>query len=295
MQSTVKRVVKKLYKLAPFKKELYSLLKKVWRVPERVYKHLSFVGVFKVRVEENKSFLLKHYGFQLENEIFWEGLSGRWEKHSMSLWIQLCKETQTIFDIGANTGVYSLVAKTVNPKSNVYAFEPIKTVFVKLLENINRNQFSVNCFEIALSNIDGKLPIYGANEDLTYTATLNPAFESAVEGEKTFEVEVSTLRSFIQKNNITSIDLMKIDVESHEGEVIEGFGIYLEKFKPVILIEIIRDYVAAKVMPYFEGLGYLYFNIDETKGVRKVDTVGVSDSFNYLFCSPEKARQLKLI
>ena len=88
---------------------------------------------------------------------------------------------------------------------------------------------------------------------------------------------------------------MKIDVETHEPEVIEGFGEYLSLFKPAILIELITEDVVAGVMPYFEKSGYLFFNIDEKLGIRKVDSVGISDSYNYLFCSEEKAKQLNLI
>ena len=51
-----------------------------------------------------------------------------WEKVSLQLWEELCKESEVIFDVGSNTGVYSLLAKSSNPKSKVYAFEPIKRI-----------------------------------------------------------------------------------------------------------------------------------------------------------------------
>ena len=71
---------------------------------------------------------MRHYGFQLENEIFWSGLTNGWEKISTRLWIELSKNSKVIFDIGANTGIYSLVSKSINPTSQVFAFEPVKRV-----------------------------------------------------------------------------------------------------------------------------------------------------------------------
>ena len=44
-----------------------------------------------------------------------------------------------------------------------------------------------------------------------------------------------------------------------------------------------------------EGLDYLYFNIDENKGIRQVDSIGQSDYYNYLVCSKAAAQQLKLV
>ena len=53
---------------------------------------------------------MNHFGLELENELFWAGLEGGWEKTSMSLWIKLVKASVVVLDIGANTGLNALVA-----------------------------------------------------------------------------------------------------------------------------------------------------------------------------------------
>ncbi len=40
---------------------------------------------------------------------------------------------------------------------------------------------------------------------------------------KTIKVKCSTLDTFIQENNISKIDLLKIDVEGHEKNILQGF------------------------------------------------------------------------
>ena len=40
-----------------------------------------------------------------------------------------------IFDIGANTGIYSMVTKAINPSSKIHAFEPSKQTYFKLKLN----------------------------------------------------------------------------------------------------------------------------------------------------------------
>ena len=42
-------------------------------------------------------------------------------------------------------------------------------------------------------------------------------------------------------HKITKIDLLKIDVETHEPEVLEGYTKYIHLHKPTMLIEILND------------------------------------------------------
>ena len=152
----MKRIIKFIYSCVPFKDFFFKGLKKVWQPPESVYKHLHFHGVFRVNVNEKKGFKIMHYGFEIENEIFWNGLGKSWESVSLNLWKELCLNSTVIFDIGANTGVYSLVAKSLNPSAKVFAFEPVERVFKKLLYNIQINKYNIICFQKAVSNSIGK-------------------------------------------------------------------------------------------------------------------------------------------
>jgi FkbM family methyltransferase len=290
----MKKIIKKIYNLIPFKRQFFSALKKIWTPNESIYKHLHFVGVFKVLINKEKSFKIKHYGYELENEIFWRGLDNGWEKNSTKIWVQLCKTSDVIIDIGANTGIYTLIAKTLNPNAKVYAFEPVTRVFKKLKENVDLNNFDALCFEKAISNIDGTGVIYDTDSEHVYSVTVNKNISQ--QNIKFIETKINliTLNSFITEHQIPKIDLMKIDVETHEAEVLEGFSMYIEKFKPTILIEILNDEVGQNVEKIVKDLDYLYFNIDEKAGIRQVEKITRSDYYNYLLCSEAIAIKLQL-
>src|SRR5688572_21535105 len=102
----MKELVAKLYKKIPFKKQMFQFIKFFWTPPHSVYKHLHFTGILKIKVDENVFFNMQHDGTEIENDFFWRGLSGGWEKISMQYWIALCRNAKVIVDIGANTGVY---------------------------------------------------------------------------------------------------------------------------------------------------------------------------------------------
>ena len=246
MLNFIKKIFKGFYNFIPFKQQIFSILKIFWTPPESIFKHLHFKGKFKVNINQSKSFMLNHFGLQCENEIFWMGWKHNWEKESIKVWGKLCKDSQIILDIGANTGIYSLVAKTINPNSKVYAFEPELFFYDMLQKNNSLNNFDIQSYPKAISNYDGDIII------------------EAFSGQsKSFTVESITLDTFIKQNEIKKIDLIKIDVETHEPKVLEGFLNHLSTFRPTLLIEILNNDIAEIVYNQVRELGYLYFNIDE--------------------------------
>lgn len=289
----MKNTLKKIYDNVPFKKELFSVLKAIYVPSEKVFRHLHFKGKFKLFIGEKRSFYLYHHGFQLENEIFWKGIRGGWEKESLKLWIDLCKSAEVVLDIGANTGIYALVAKSINPAATVHAFEPIPPVFDKLMKNCRLNSYDIHCHQIALSDYNGKGVVYVPEGDHVYSVTVNKNTTGRATI-KPLEIEIGTLAEFISERGIEKIDLIKIDVETHEVEVLKGMKNYVNLFRPDFLIEILNEEVAEGIEELLWGLGYLYFNIDEKGGIRETNRLNKSDFYNYLICKKETAERLKL-
>ncbi len=289
----MKQLLKKIYQKIPFKRQFFQVLR-IFPIPHCIYQHLHFNGNIKVRIDKCHSFKMYHYGNMIENEIFWKGLYGGWEKLSMKLWVELCKKSEVIIDIGANTGLYALVAQSVNPNAQVYAFEPVKRVYKKIQHNIQINKFPIKSYELAVSNKDGEAYIYDIDSEHIYSVAVNKnLFSSDV---KTHKVAINTIQlaTFIKQENIKKIDLIKIDVETHEPEVLEGMQDFLIRFKPTLLIEILNDEVAHRVNNILSGLGYLYFDIDETALPQQKSHISKSSHFNYLICQPDIAKKLGL-
>lgn len=290
----LKILLKSILHSLPYRVFVFKVIRK-FKLPESLYKHLYFIGIFEVSVDSKHAFIVKHHGFQVENDIFWSGLFGKWEKDSLFLWYKLSKHADVVFDIGANTGIYSLLAKATNENCRVYSFDPVVRVYEKLIENIWLNNYDVNAFQIALSNNTGTAIIYDTDSPHTYSVTVNKNLHLNNSAVKECTIETMRLDDFIELNDIKKIDLMKLDVETHEPEVLEGMGIYLKLFKPTLLIEILNDEIAYKIESYIKGANYIYFNLNEQGSIKKVDNLSQSDFHNFLICSPEIARKLNLV
>lgn len=297
--SIVYKLLTTIYSILPLKKQICLLIKKAGIPFNKFYKDIRFRGKFKTTIDD-KDFFLINYGYtMLENEIFWRGLVNGWEKVSFNLWANLSKNAEVIFDIGANTGIYSLIAKTINPDSKVYAFEPSKRVYEKLVVNNLINNYNIQTEQIALSNIDGITSFYDTFSKHQYSASLSLEMKKAlIECDfkvNEYNVQVKCLKTYIEENNINKIDLIKLDVELHEVEVLEGLGLYLDKFNPTFFIEILNDELARKIEPYFINKGYLFFNIDEENGIKRLASLEKNKYYNFLICRDIIAKKLQLV
>jgi FkbM family methyltransferase len=292
--SIVRSLVRSVYSALPFKRTAFMALRAIHVPSERVFRHLHFHGAFRVRIDAAHSFLMMHHGYQIENEIFWRGLEGGWERTSFALWMRLATRARTIIDVGANTGIYALMARCLNPDAIVYALEPVDRVYRRLVENVRLNRYDIRCFPQAASHRDGSAVIYdpGTEHVLSVTLDCNRAGPDV----PVTPVEVRTIRlaTLLDQEQAPALDLVKIDVESHEPEVLDGLGSYLARDRPTMLIEVLDDTAGQRIEERVEKFGYWFFDINEGGSVRRVKHIGKSSTFNYLLCSEETAEWLGL-
>ena len=287
-------VLKAIYAAVPGKREMFRGLR-LLPVPPSLYRHLHFHGTFSVEIPESTHrFRMIHFGYELENELFWRGLYGTYEGRSMRVWVALCKRARSIVDVGANTGLYSLVAKTVNPNAVVTAFEPVERIYQKLLDNIRLNRLDVQSHALALSDRTGEAFYFDTMTEHAYSFTLNKNVHAPDIACEKRPLQTITLDDFVEKNGLVGIDLMKIDVETHEPEVLDGFRAHLDRFHPDMLIEVLDADVAARLNGILAGKEYLYYDIDEVTGLRRIPKIEQSGERNILACSAESARTLGL-
>lgn len=287
------RLLKWCYDKIPIKFELYRFLKKFWTPSPRVYRHLHFQGQIEVSGPGCR-FLMQHYGYELENALFWEGLTGGWEKISMDLWLKLCRDSQVILDVGANTGVYALAAKAVNPQAQVHAFEPVCRIFDKLRLNCRMNNFDIQIYPEALSDFDGEATIYDPPTEHVYSVTVNKNLSAP--GTPVIPTKIRTMRldTLIRARSLKRVDLIKIDVETHEPQVLRGMGEFLDSMKPAMLVEVLNASAGQEIEDFLRGKDYLYFSIDEVHTPLLVDRIAESPYRNYLFCDTDTAKRLGL-
>ena len=169
-------------------------------------------------------------------------------------------------DVGVYRGVYTYQLSKIS--KHVHAFEPNPLLFSYLNKNLKKLAENITLYENALSDVndttDLKVPrrfktLNKKNYEEMYklgAATIHK--ENLLNNEDfiTFKIRTKKLDDVLSNNNIGFI---KIDVEGHEKNVLNGAIEIIKKNKPVLLVEIEEKHSKKKVkesINFINSLGY---------------------------------------
>lgn len=145
-------------------------------------------------------------------------------------------ERPTIIDVGANVGLYSIWAARKYEPRTILAFEASPSTFECLTDNVARHispeLTTASCFNLAVSREAGC-------ELVLNQPPWNSGFSTLLDGSKlpwidalqatgeliTHKVHTTTISREIAVHGLASVDLLKIDVEGHFLEVLEGIAV----------------------------------------------------------------------
>jgi FkbM family methyltransferase len=201
-----------------------------------------------------------------------------------------------IFDVGANIGLFSLAYANLFPNSLVYGFEPVPFIYKMYLENIKLNNKNIIDriipFEIGFSNKRQRLSLGIPNKEThkRYGNNINIGLYSVhAENNKKINASFTTIDTFVIEKKINTIDLIKIDVEGHEYEVLDGARQTIKKLKPIIVMEYneltrrLSDHTAIDFQRYFNRYEYSIYALEYgwKKELKKIislkDATNISD------------------
>ena len=191
-----------------------------------------------------------------------------------------------LIDVGAHHGYFSLVFAKKCWK--IIAFEP---------ENNNRSVFEKNlaeydqvqCFPKAVSDIKGnKIPFYVSNEHYGIHS-LKPWHKTH---KLAYEVETVRLDDVLTELQVTSVSLLKIDVEGADFLALKGFDFL--KYSPELVMTEFMDertqpnfgYTNHDVVAYMKDYGYCAF-VSEWEQIKEYGRDGIATiPCEWLQCVP---------
>jgi len=152
---------------------------------------------------------------------------------------EFIKDNSVIIDAGANIGIFSLRAHYLSPKSQIYAFEPTKSTFEILKQNIKENSLEtfVHSFNLALGDKNQSTSILILQDNLRGSNTiLNSDFThyTPLKYETKQPVRMTTIDDFAKENKLERVDFIKMDTEGYEKHILKGARETIKKFHPVI-------------------------------------------------------------
>jgi len=232
---------------------------------------------------------------QYARGVYWRGWD-KIEQSTASLYLTACRQAGTVFDIGANTGFYSILALGANEDSIIHSFEPFPLALEALQRNVLLNDGLSRVFvqPNAVGDGNAEVQLYVPTDNhglIEASCSLSATFRS--EHSSVLKVPMVSLDQYAADQKTSAIDVLKIDVESQEHRVLRGAKDILSRFRPLIFLEILESCDVLEIRKIYRSLDYVSFAIIDCM-IQKEDAISShSDARNHILCPIEKTGQLK--
>lgn len=180
-----------------------------------------------------------------------------------------------IIEVGGHAGQIIKIFSKAVPEGHVYVFEPgsyaysilCATKFFKRLSN-------VSLWKIGVSSHTGEasfhVPLKRSGSIGYGTSYVHGEGEETIEDPYLTEaIQVITLDDFVAREKISSVSLIKVDVEGHEMAVLQGAKNMIETYAPAVFIEVQEESLqragssVEALFSFFDELGYRSLRVDE--------------------------------
>lgn len=223
---------------------------------------------------------------------------GYQEHNDLRLFLALAKRASVILDVGANTGLYSILLDKVAPDARIFSFEPHPSNIKRLRKNFEINKTKAEIVGKAVGDKQGKIQFHIPQDDsISDTSSAEADFSKSTYGGKLqwkiIDVDQTTLDAFVTARGIEKVALAKIDVEGYEESVFKGARLLTSKSKPVIQCEIFLDERKKDFFEKFIVLNDYCAYLILSDGLLRTDQVLQSNkgNLNYLFSVKRTTKQ----
>lgn len=201
---------------------------------------------------------------------------GSFEYQKQRLMSSLLHAGDTMYDIGANVGFYTLLAShMVGPTGRVVAFEPLPANVRLVRRHLRLNRVrNVSVQEVAVSDRDGRAKF--APHASNAMGKLSDAGD--------VEVAMVSLDSVTERGPFPDPKVLKIDVEGAELGVLRGASCLLARARPTILLATHGDQVHRQCCELLRAAAY---------DLRPIDpSVASIDATDEILATPRNPTQI---
>lgn len=227
---------------------------------------------------------------QIARSIWLNGLQA-YEAPLPQLFMRLVHGAETVFDVGANSGLYAILAALSESRCRVVSFEPFPVAVESLKANLAANHLNdrVTVVNAAAGEAAGEtslfIPEKSFGDVLETSASLVKEFRP--KHSEVLKVEVDTLDGYVARHQMPRVSVIRADVEGAEHLVLQGSPEILETHRPYVFVEILADVSASYLERSRQKAGYRAMCIGTNTLTMQQEVKCVPGSFNHLWYPPE--------
>jgi FkbM family methyltransferase len=193
-------------------------------------------------------------------EYFWLG-DDAYERPIVRQWLAWARTAERVLDVGAYTGLMSILACLANPRATVHALEPIERTVERTKINVRANGVGgrVTLHARAASDEFG-LDMINYYRDENFLGTGNSLHDKGMKVMARRMIQTVNLDQYLGSKH--TFDLVKIDVEGFEIAVLDGMSRMLRRDRPRMVLEVWKENEAA-VHERLERLRYDWRQVED--------------------------------
>ena len=201
-------------------------------------------------------------------------VTGNYEPNEFFMLAQVLRPGMIFVDVGANMGLYTLfAARRVGQHGTVLAIEPSTRECGRLLKNVEANSLSnVRLLRNAVSDSRSDADLLVAEDEWSGHNTLGAfAYDTPLATKETVRTE--RLDDIVLREGLSRVDVVKLDVEGAELLALQGAVGILERFRPLLLLELAdralchQGCSSAQIWDFCRQRGYEIFAFDQRTGL----------------------------
>jgi FkbM family methyltransferase len=158
---------------------------------------------------------------------------GIYENYEREVFKQFCREGATVVDIGANIGLYTVIAaRNVGKSGKVISIEPHPESFRLLQTTIEVNGLNqVHGFNLAAGDTSKTVALFVTDENKADSRIYDESSKR-----QSVPTQMVDLDSLLAANGIDRVDLIKMDIQGAEGLALRGMAKTLANNATIVLI-----------------------------------------------------------
>ena len=184
-------------------------------------------------------------------QLVWCHGIGRFEYPFPHLFAAAVRDADVVLDVGANSGLYAVLAARASPTGTVLSYEPFPPARAWLERNVRLNGAAdrVRSVPAALGAEPGTaelfVPAKDHGETLETSASLNREFRPA--HSEVLKVSVRRADDDVAPLAPRRVSVLRVDVEGAEPLVLAGAAGVLRDHRPLVMIEVLSDRAAVEL------------------------------------------------
>ena len=185
-----------------------------------------------------------------------------------------------IFDVGANSGEFALIARAAFPKAKIISFEPQAAAYATL-NKVMKKDPHFSSYQVALGESEGTAIMHIA--DFSPSSSFMVASPHSVPQEMTIH-QLDRYENLIESNYCT---ILKMDVEGYELAILKGGKNFLAKSNYIYIECRTTEPIGcsfSEIYDFLIGLGWEYQGAYDSV----FSSNGKLQYFDALFCNQKK-------